>query len=183
MKIKSIKKVGTKKVFDLSVDGVEHYVLENGVVSHNTGAVYSANTIITLGRQQEKEGKELLGYNFIMNIEKSRFVREGSKLPLNVTFEGGINTFSGLLDLALEIGFVVKPSNGWFQRAFLDVETGEIAVAEDEQKRRRADTETVEFWKPLFEHQPFKDAITDRIALKAVTTTEQTFNEADALFG
>lgn len=153
------------------------------IVGGGTGITYASNTVITLGRQQEKDGKELLGYNFIMNIEKSRSVREGSKLPLNVTFEGGINTFSGLLDLAMDIGFIVKPSNGWFQRAFLDIETGEIAVSEDEQKRRRADTDSVEFWKPLFEHQPFKDAISDRILLKAITTTDETFNEADELFG
>jgi hypothetical protein len=183
MKIVSIKNVGKKPVFDLSVDDVEHYVLENGVVSHNTGAVYSANTIITIGRQQEKDGKELLGYNFILNIEKSRFVREQSKLPLNVTFEGGINTFSGLLDLALDLGYVVKPSNGWFQRAFLDVSTGEMIVAEDEAKRRRVDTDSVDFWKPLFDHKPFKDAITDHLILKAVTATEETFKEADELFG
>ena len=37
MKIKTIKAIGKQPVYDLSVENVEHYVLENGVVTHNTG--------------------------------------------------------------------------------------------------------------------------------------------------
>lgn len=41
MKIKSIKSVGRKPVYDLSVKDdnydKQQYVLENGVVTHNTG--------------------------------------------------------------------------------------------------------------------------------------------------
>ena len=41
MKIKSVKSVGKKEVYDLSIadDNYDnqHYILENGVVSHNTG--------------------------------------------------------------------------------------------------------------------------------------------------
>ena len=36
MRIANIKYVGKRKVFDLSVDDVEHYILENGVITHNT---------------------------------------------------------------------------------------------------------------------------------------------------
>ena len=41
MKVKSVRNVGRKPVYDLSVNSDEyddqHYVLENGVVTHNTG--------------------------------------------------------------------------------------------------------------------------------------------------
>lgn len=41
MKVKSIKPVGRKYVYDLSVNSdvydEQQYVLENGVVTHNTG--------------------------------------------------------------------------------------------------------------------------------------------------
>ena len=41
MKIKTITPVGRKPVYDLTIDTDEynkqHYLLENGVVSHNTG--------------------------------------------------------------------------------------------------------------------------------------------------
>lgn len=150
------------------------------VVSGGTGIVYSSDTIIILGRQQEKDGKELLGYNFIMNMEKSRFVREQSKIPLNVSFAGGINTYSGLLDIAEELGFVVKPSNGWFSRAYLDESTGEMI--QEEKKWRRADTDCNEFWKPMFGHQPFKDAVSAAFKVAAVAVTDDDLGDVDDLF-
>lgn len=48
MKIKSVKAVGKKEVYDLSVADVEHYVLENGIVTHNTGVMYSLSVSVRL---------------------------------------------------------------------------------------------------------------------------------------
>jgi len=153
MKIKSITSVGKRKVYDLSVKEAEHYVLENGVVTHNTGSYYSADNIYILGRQQEKEGTEIVGYNFIINVEKSRYVREKAKIPVTVTFEGGISKWSGLLEMALESGHVVKPSNGWYSR--VNTETGEV----EDKKYRIADTDSKEFWEPILADETFKEWI------------------------
>jgi RecA/RadA recombinase len=104
---------------DIPMVVVNHTYSEIGlfpkqIVSGGTGLYYSADNIFIIGRQQEKEGTEVVGYNFIVNVEKSRFVREKSKIPVEVTFEGGISKWSGLLDVALAGGFVIKPSNGWY---------------------------------------------------------------------
>ena len=111
MKIVSVKTVGSKPVYDISIKSddydEQYYVLENGVMSHNSGSYYSADNIFIIGRQQEKEGTEIVGYNFIINIEKSRYVREKSKIPVTVSFDGGISRWSGLLDLALDRKSVV----------------------------------------------------------------------------
>ena len=123
------------------------------VVGGGTGSYYSADNIYILGRQQEKEGTETIGYNFIINVEKSRYVREKSKIPLTVTFEGGISKWSGLLDIAVETGHVVKPSNGWYSR--VDTETGEV----EDKKFRLKDTQTQDFWNPLVNSKTFKAAI------------------------
>ena len=72
------------------------------IVSGGTGVYYSADNIFILGRQQEKEGTDVVGYNFIINVEKSRYVKEKSKIPISVTFDGGISKWSGLLEM--EIG-------------------------------------------------------------------------------
>jgi RecA/RadA recombinase len=117
------------------------------VVSGGTGVMYSADNVWIVGRQQEKDGTELLGYNFIINVEKSRMVREKSKIPISVSFTGGISKWSGLLDMALESGVVVKPSNGWYQRA------GE------EKKFRVADTDNKEFWLPILMNAEFRKFI------------------------
>ena len=40
------------------------------VVGGGTGSYYSADNIYIIGRQQEKTGTEVTGYNFIINVEK-----------------------------------------------------------------------------------------------------------------
>jgi RecA/RadA recombinase len=122
------------------------------VVGGGTGSYYSADNIYILGRQQEKDGTEIIGYNFIINVEKSRHVREKSKIPVNVTFEGGINKYSGLLDIALEGNFVQKPSNGWYAK--VDQETGELG-----DKKRYDATQTEEFWKDLLSSPKFAEYV------------------------
>jgi len=104
------------------------------VVSGGTGIYYSADNIWILGRQQEKSGTEITGYNFIINVEKSRYVKEKSKIPVSVSWEGGIERYSGLLDVAIAGGYVAKPSNGWYCR--VNTDTGEMV----EPKVRAKDT-------------------------------------------
>ena len=161
MKIQSITRVGKMPVFDISVEDVEHYLFENGVASHNTGGMYSANQVFIIGKSQEKDGSELTGFNFTINIEKSRFVREKSKFPFTITFQGGINKWSGLLDIALELGFVTKPSNGWYSR--VEYETGEV----EDKKFRAKDTNSKDFWDPVLNSKAFKEAVYNRYAISS----------------
>jgi hypothetical protein len=153
MKIVKIEKVGKLPVYDISVKDAEHYILENGVVTHNSGLIYSANQAFIIGKSQEKDGTELSGWNFTLNAEKSRFVREKSKLPLQVLYDGGIQKYSGILDLALESGDVVKPSNGWF--SLVDPDTGEMS----DKKVRSKDTQTDEFLGVVIARASFKSFI------------------------
>ena len=140
---------------DIPMVVVNHTYKEIGlypkdVVSGGTGVYYSADNIYIIGRQQEKDGTELTGYNFIINVEKSRYVREKSKLAVEVSFEGGISKWSGLLDIALEGQFVIKPSNGWYSRAGED------------KKYRLADTQNKEFWLPILTSKEFGEFIENK---------------------
>jgi RecA/RadA recombinase len=142
---------------DIPMVVVNHTYKEIGmfpkdIVGGGTGSYYSADNIYILGRQQEKDGTEIVGYNFIINVEKSRYVKEKSKIPISVSFEGGINKYSGLLDLALEGNFVTKPSNGWYAK--VDRKTGEIG-----EKKRFTDTQTAEFMEPLLKDSEFKEYV------------------------
>jgi len=123
------------------------------IVGGGTGSYYSADNIFIIGRQQEKEGTEIVGYNFIINVEKSRYVKEKSKIPVSVSFDGGISKWSGLLDIAIESGHVVKPSNGWYSK--VNVETGEI----EDKKYRIKDTETKDFWETIVNLDSFKNFV------------------------
>lgn len=74
-----------------------------------------SDEIFMISRAQEKSAGELEGYTFTLTIEKSRKVKEKSKFPITVLFNGGIDEYSGLLEIAVESGHIEKPSNGWYQ--------------------------------------------------------------------
>jgi len=142
---------------DIPMVVVNHTYKEIGmfpkdIVGGGTGSYYSADNIFIIGRQQEKEGTEIVGYNFIINVEKSRNVREKSKIPVCVLFEGGISKWSGLLENALESGHVIKPTNGWYSK--VDKNTGEIGT-----KKRLSDTMSEEFWSDILLKEDFNEFV------------------------
>ena len=143
------------------------------VVGGGTGSYYSADNIFILGRQQDKDGTELLGYNFIINVEKSRYVREKSKIPVSVKFDGGISRWSGLLDMALESGHVVKPSMGWYAK--VDKSTGEIG-----DKYRLKDIGK-EFYMGLLSDKTFQQWVIDnyQIAHGSIISDDQIQDELE----
>jgi RecA/RadA recombinase len=130
------------------------------IVGGGTGSYYSADNIFIIGRQQEKEGTEVVGYNFIINVEKSRYVKEKSKIPVSVSFNGGISRWSGLLDIALDGGFVTKPSNGWYSKV------DEDGVIEDK-KYRIKETDTSNFWMPILKSKKFQNYVKDKYQIAA----------------
>lgn len=149
---------------DIPLVVVNHTYMEIGlfpkaIVGGGTGAMYSADNVYILGRQQEKEGTEIVGYNFIINVEKSRYVKEKSKIPVSVSFDGGLSKWSGLLDVALESGHVIKPSNGWYSK--VDKETGVI----EDKKYRLKDTDTKDFWLPILTSKSFYDFIKSKYSI------------------
>ena len=158
MKIKNVKKIGKMPVYDITVNSAnyddQHYVLENGVITHNTGAYYGADNIWIIGRQQEKVDNEIAGYHFVINIEKSRYVKEKAKIPITVSFDGGINRWSGLLDVALHGNYIDKPKNGWY--AVVDQTTGELKTP----NMRASDIiDNKEFWLKMFKETDFASFI------------------------
>ena len=120
------------------------------IVGGGTGITYSADTVWIVGRQQDKKGTEIQGYHFVINVEKSRFVKEKSKIPITVSWDGGVKHYSGLLDCALAGGYVTKPSNGWY--AVVDQDTGEVGS-----KVRHDATLDESFWNPIFSGTDFKE--------------------------
>ena len=168
---------------DIPMVCVNHTYKEIGmfpkdVVSGGTGAYYSADAIWIIGRQQEKDGTEIAGYHFVINIEKSRYVREKSKLPITVTFEGGITKWSGLLDVAEQLGYIRKPKVGWYEA--INPNTGEVLT--ESLLRAKQINEDGQFWSMLLEKTNFANAVKDRFAvggtpLMAEQQVEETVQE------
>ena len=125
------------------------------VMGGGTGGMYSSNQVFIISKSQEKEGTELVGNNFTINIEKSRFVKEKSKFKFTVTWKDGISKYSGLLDIALESQHVLKPSNGWYSK--LNKQTGEI-----EPKKRLSATMNAEFWDSILNDVEFQEFVKEK---------------------
>ena len=130
------------------------------IVGGGTGSYYGSDNIWILGRQQDKEGNEIQGYHFVINVEKSRYVKEKSKIPITVSFDGGINRWSGLLDIAIDGGYIAKPKVGWYAR--VDRESGEVLAP----NMRAADiVDNAEFWKSIFKETDFAKYIKERYSI------------------
>ena len=146
---------------DIPMVVVNHTYMEIGlfpkaIVGGGTGSYYSADNIYIIGRRQDKKGTDIVGYDFIINVEKSRYVKEKAKIPVTVSYDGGISKWSGLLEIAVDGGFVVKPSNGWYSKVNMD--TGEV----EDKKYRIADVNNKDFWMPIITSKRFNDYIQQR---------------------
>lgn len=149
------------KMYDIPLIAINHTYDSMGlfptkIVSGGTGIYYSADNIWILGRQQDKDGTEVKGYHFIINIEKSRFVKEKSKIPISVSWEGGIQKWSGLLDIAVDGGYVHRGKKGRsIGYSHMDPKTGEV---EDKVYYER-ETMNEEFWTKIFNGTDFKQYV------------------------
>lgn len=148
---------------------INHTYSEQGmfpktIMGGGQGGMLSSNTVMFISKAQEKEDGELAGFKFTLIIEKSRFVREKSKFPIVVSFEGGVKPLSGIFDLALEHGSIISPTKGFYQ--LVDTNTGEILY--DQKKFRRAELEaTNQYLMEIMRQKGFRDYVEDTYMLKA----------------
>ena len=114
-KIKSITSVGMGKVYDISVEKYENYILENGVVTHNSGLQYASSTIIYLSKSKEKDGTEVIGNIIKATTKKSRLSKENQEVQIRLYYdERGLDKYYGLLELG-EIGGMWKNVAGRYE--------------------------------------------------------------------
>lgn len=132
------------------------------VVGGGTGGTYASDNIFILGRQQDRpQGSELLGYSFIINIEKSRYTREKKKIPIYVSMEKGLDKYSGMVDLAIELELLEQKAKGSyfktnFETGVVDTTRG-FRVAELQADR--------EFMKQMINSDAFKKAVREEFKL------------------
>lgn len=160
----------TKNIPCLAINHVykEIGMFPKAIVSGGTGIMYSANTVFIITKAQEKDGTDLSGWKFTINIEKSRFVKEKSKLPFTVLYDSGIQKWSALFELAMEAGYLIKPKVGWYQ--LVDPETGEVS----EKNYRQADVQkNDQFFEALVKKADFKAFVENRYKLTASNVTNE----------
>lgn len=117
----------------------------------------SSDTILMVTRSQEKDGTDLVGWNFNYNVMKSRFVKEKSKFTLTVRYDGGIDRYSGMFEMALDGGFVEAPKQGWYRL------TAASGIESEVSMRRKEFTD--EIWEKVIRTDAFKAYVYNRYSL------------------
>jgi hypothetical protein len=96
-----------------------------------------------------------------MSVFKSRYIKEKSRLSMLLRFEGGFDQFSGIVDLAIDAGLIIKPSNGYYQ--FVDADSGELLY--DAKKFRLKDIQNAQYLVPVMRAEKFKRFVRDHYCL------------------
>lgn len=123
---------------------LEQTMYPKAIISGGTGIMLAANTAIIISRRKN-QNKEEEGFEFVIKIEKSRFIREGLKFPLVIPAAGAIKKWSGLFDLALETGHIVKEG----------MKYSIPAIPEFEKAWKKDIEDSDEFWNMLLDKTSF----------------------------
>lgn len=120
----------------------------------------SSDVILFVTRSQVKEDGALSGWSFNYSTMKSRYVQEKSKFSVVVKYDGGIEQFSGIFDLALESGFLTSPTQGFYSINLPGYDA-------ERKHRRKALEEDVSLMNDLLKNNSFKEYCRQKYALEA----------------
>lgn len=129
VRIKSKKSVGTVPVYDICVPGPHHYILESGVVSHNSGFIYASSIVVAMRKLKLKEDSdgnktsEVHGIRSACKVMKTRYSKPFESIKIDIPWETGMNPYSGLFDLFEKSGSLVKEGNKY---RYTSKATGEV---------------------------------------------------------
>lgn len=115
------------------------------------GGIYSSNTIWMIGKNKLKEKEEHTGYKFLIKIYKSRDIKDNAMFPITVRFEGGIAKWSGLDELALQLGVIQKCKDGRSAAYQYESISGEVLKVLE----KDVDTDN-NFWERIFKETDFQ---------------------------
>lgn len=136
------------------------------VLAGGRGITKQSDSIFLISKSRgEMDGKEIKSNSFNLTVNKGRLVKENSKVSVIVSYEDGIDKYSGIFDLALETGHIAKESAMTYKILCADI-TG-----------RRKAIETPENMKKLVEDQSFKDAVHKKFSLGILEQTDKTTEE------
>ena len=144
---------GKLKLLQLRMFAINHYyetmsLYPTKVVKGGKGGEWASDTIWFISRSKIRENNETAGFKFTITVMKSREIIEDAKIPIEVRYDGGIDVYSGLLDIARATGHIESGKKGWYTRVNV----------EDDKSWRRAEMDS-EFWKPVLEDRSFKSAV------------------------
>lgn len=106
-----------KEVYDIEVDNANHYILDNGVVSHNSAFIFASSIVIAMKKgklKEDEDGNKVTNVNGIRSmimVRKTRFNKPFEKVEVKIPWKGGIDPYSGLVELFENRDILIKDGN------------------------------------------------------------------------
>jgi len=121
------------------------------VAAGGRGAQYAGHTLWFITKAKDMDGKEQEGFVFTIRSGLSRYVKENATFPVTAEFGSGIQKYSGIFDIAKDLGFIESPKQGWYKH-----KSWEDGVS----SKRRKDLEEDEvFMQSLVDDEEFEKAV------------------------
>jgi hypothetical protein len=117
IKISSKHSVGIHPVYDIQVKDAHHYILENGVVSHNSGFLFASSIIVSMEAfklKQDEDGNKITdtrGIRSKCKIVKSRYNKPFEAVEVHIPYQEGMDPYSGLFELFEKQQLITKEGN------------------------------------------------------------------------
>lgn len=117
IKIKSKKSIGAQPVYDLCVPGEHHYILDNGIVSHNSGFVYASSMVVAMKKLKLKvdadgnKTSQVHGIRAACKVMKTRYSKPFEGVQIEIPYDRGMIPTSGLVELFEGKGLLEKQGN------------------------------------------------------------------------
>ena len=138
VKIKNKSSIGVKKVYDISVPGAHHYLLDSGIVSHNSGFIYASSIVIAMDKLKLKtdadgnKTSKVHGIRSKCKIMKTRYSKPFENVELEIPYETGLDPFSGMFEYILSKEVIVRNGNKY---TYVDYDGNEHKYFEKEYKK------------------------------------------------
>ena len=94
-----------------------HYLLDSGVVSHNSGFIYASSIVVAMQKRKLKEdedGKKVTdvrGIRAACKVMKTRYNKPFENVEIKIPWETGMDPYSGLVELFEKKNVLVKDGN------------------------------------------------------------------------
>ena len=169
--MKSLGRIITPYInkFKISFVGIGHtYQTQDRfpttVMSGGTGVMYISDTVLLVGKSQEKTGKVLDGFDFKLNIDKSRFIKEKLTIPFPVMYSGGPDKYGALFDLCMAHTDIIEQKGAWY-----------VYPESDKNKRKSEIVQDTKWMDSLLENDEFVDAVEGYYRLPDPIDTSQPY--------
>ncbi len=114
--LKKIFQPDLTPVFDIEVAEDHHYIIGDGIVSHNSGFIFASSIVVLMNKRKLKvaadgaKTTDVQGIRSIIKVVKTRYTKPFEEIEVLIPWEGGMDRYSGLFDM-FEKTMLVKDGN------------------------------------------------------------------------